>query len=42
MPGGKSELRTTAELWGMLTECWEAEAAERVKISDVLSFLQYA
>jgi len=41
MPKGKAELGVTAELWGMLTKCWEADAEDRITISGVLSFLQY-
>lgn len=41
MPKGKAELGVTAEIWGMLTKCWEAEAEDRITISGVLSFLQY-
>jgi len=41
MPKGKVELGVTAEMWGMLTKCWEAEAEDRITISGVLNFLQY-
>ena len=41
MPRGKAELGVTPEMWGMLTECWEMEAGERIMISGVLNFLQY-
>jgi len=41
MPRGKAKLGATAEMWGMLTKCWETEAGERIKVSEVLNFLQY-
>ena len=41
MPKGKAELGVTAEMWGMLTKCWEKEAKERTTISGVLDFLRY-
>lgn len=41
MPKGKVEVGITAELWGMLTKCWEIEAEERITISAVLSLLLY-
>ena len=41
MPKGMAKLGVTAEVWGMLTKCWEAKAEERITISRVLSFLKY-
>jgi hypothetical protein len=41
MPQGKVELGATAEMWGMLTKCWEAEADDRITVPGVLKFLQY-
>ena len=35
------ELGVTAEMWEMLTRCWEAEAEDRITMSGMLSFLQY-
>lgn len=41
MPKGKVDRGVTAEMWAMLTRCWETEATERITISGVLNFLQY-
>lgn len=40
MPRGRTDLGTTPEMWEMLAKCWEMEAAQRIVISGVLSFLQ--
>ena len=40
-PKDQEQLGLTAELWWMLTRCWQTDPEDRIAVSDILNFLLY-